>query len=231
MSDKLMPDSQSKPSISAEIGRFWWLFLFPAFLAAYFFVVFSFVSFGATRTPERPENFWLDTAVTIAPWSADALIERGEYLRAYAVTLEFNAETDAENLITAQTRSGILQDALAMFDQAIAARPFWPYYQLGALDVEYLLQSNNAVIQQRIDTILTLAPNERGLDRSLIEISLLAWHQLRPDQKRSIGQRLRTANHQTRREMINLIQSLLADNRAYCDELPWPIVGKMCAKK
>ena len=142
-----------------------------------------------------------------------------------------NAETDAENLITAQTRSGILQDALAMFDQAIAARPLWPYYQLGALDVEYLLQSNNAVIQQRIDTILTLAPNERGVDRSLIEISLLAWHQLRPDQKRSIGQRLRTANHQTRREMINLIQSLLADNRAYCDELPWPIVGKMCAKK
>jgi hypothetical protein len=87
------------------------------------------------------------------------------------------------------------------------------------------------VIQQRIDTILTLAPNERGLDRSLIEISLLAWHQLRPDQKRSIGQRLRTANHQTRREMINLIQSLLPSNRVYCDELPWPIVGKMCAKK
>jgi hypothetical protein len=200
-------------------------------LAAYFFLVFSFASFGATRSAERPENFWLDTAVKIAPWSADALIARGEYLRAYAVTLEFNAETDAENLEIAKTRAGILKDALAMFDQAIAARPFWPYYQLGAFDVEYLLQSSNAVIQQRIDTILTLAPNERGLDRSLIEISLLAWHQLRPDQKRLIGQRLRTAKHQTRKEMARLIESLLADNRAYCDELPWPIVGKMCAKR
>jgi hypothetical protein len=226
-----MPDSQHKPSMSAAIGRFWWLFLLPAFLAAYFFLVFSFASFGATRSAERPENFWLDTAVKIAPWSADALIARGEYLRAYAVTLEFNAETDAENLKIAKTRAGILQDALAMFDQAIEARPFWPYYQLGALDVEYLLQSSNAVIQQRIDTILTLAPNERGLDRSLIEISLLAWHQLRPDQKRLIGQRLRTAKHQTRKEMARLIESLLADSRAYCDELPWPIVGKMCAKK
>lgn len=227
-----MTDLQNKPSMSAAIGRFWWLFLLPAFLAAYFFVVFAFVSFGATRTPERLENFWLDTAVNIAPWSADALVARGEYLRAYAVTLEFNAGTDAEayaeNLSIAQVRSNILQDALAIFNQAISARPFWPYYQLGALDVEYLLQSSSDVIQKRIDTIINEAPNERGLDRSLIEVSLLAWSQLRPDQKVWIGQRLRTTKHQTRREMVSLIEALMVNDPSYCSELPWPVIGKIC---
>lgn len=222
-----MPDSQTKPSISAAIGRFWWLFLFPAFLAAYFFMVFAFVSFGV-KTSERSgkdeqaltaDNVWLDTAVRLAPWSAEAHIARGEHLRTYAVTLEYDE------------RGPILQDALSMFEVAIFARPFWPYYQLGALDVEYLLQRPDLVIQNRIDSIVEIAPNERGLDRNLIEVSLLAWQQLRPDQKRLIGQKLLTSNHSTRKLMVALIESLLPNNRVYCDELPWPVIRKICSEK
>lgn len=224
-----MPDIQTKPSIPANIGRYWWLFLLPAILAIYFFIVFAFVSIGVKTSDallnaeqgetRQAQNFWLDTAVQLAPWSADAHIARGEHLRAYAITLEYDQ------------RSPILKDALSMFDVAISARPFWPYYQLGALDVEYLLQSPDLVIQHRIDTIFQIAPNERGLDRNLIEVSLLAWQQLRPDQKRSIGQRLRTSDHKTRKQMVALIESLLPSNRTYCDELPWPVIRKICAEK
>lgn len=213
-----MPDIQNKPSISAALGRYWWLFLLPAFIAGYFFIVFSLVSLGTKQTPDQANNALLDTAVALAPWSADANVARGEYLRGYAITLD------------ADQRAQVLEDALVMFEQAISARPLWPYYQLGALDVEYLLRRSDGVIQERIDTIIGKAPNERGLDRNLIEVSLLAWHQIRSDQKKWIGQRLRTTNRQTRREMVILIESLLPYNRVYCDELPWPVIGKICAE-
>ena len=198
------------------MGRFWWLFLLPAFAGVYFFVVFALIELGKTHEPHAAKNSALELAQTLAPWSADAAIANSTYQRAYGITQTGDAYWQAINL------------ALVHAEQAIERRPFWPYYQLSAFDAEYLLNSDPQIIQARFDRIVEVAPNERGLDRNLLELSVLSWQKLRDDQKRWVGKRLLTAKHATRKATIALIAQQLPVTNSFCYELPWSLVRRIC---
>ncbi|MEK9766676.1 MAG: hypothetical protein VW274_09385 [Thalassolituus sp.] len=178
-----------KSQVAIFFGRYWWLFLLPAVFGAYLFSLYALIGIGKQVEPVEAANSYFDVAVSIAPWNADAHVAYAGYLRAYALTRE-----------TAEEYTDSLNRVLSSYESAIETRPYWPYYQLGALDAEYLLDSDPQVIQQRYDTIISLTPNERGLDRDLLTIGVLAWHRLRPEQKRGLNERLITTSGHVRSE-------------------------------
>ena len=196
--------------------RYWWVFLVMALSLAYFFAVSVLVAVGKDQSPSTAENDFLETVSIIAPWHAEALIAYAEHKRSFAITVE------------GADRSAALLDALVLTERAIERRPLWPYYHLGALDAEYLLHKPAAVIQVRLDTIARLAPNERGLDYNLIELSLLSWHDLRPDQQRWIAARIKSARFDTRKELSGFIEKMVDSDPTFCSTLPWTTVRKFC---
>ena len=185
-------------------------------LALYLSLVFVASALGGHLASGKKSNALLDFSVMAAPWSPDVLVTKAEHLRAYAI---------AQDL---EYRKVTMDEVVTLMERAISLRPYWPYYQLGALDAEYLAGKEPAVIQQRLDVIMSLVPNERGLDRNLIELSLLAWRKLRTDQKRWVAQRISTSTHATQRQAQLLLGRLIADDRIYCAELPWSLVRSHC---
>jgi len=216
----MLVDRPSKPQVAVFFGRYWWLFLLPAVLGMYLFFVYLLVGIGKQVEPVDPDNGYLDLALDIAPWNADVHVARAGYLRAYALTRE-----------TAEEYTDTLNRVLSSYESAIEARPYWPYYQLGALDAEYLLDSDPQVIQQRYDAIIAATPNERGLDGDLLKIGVLAWHKLRPDQKQWLNQRFLTTAGGVKRQTLDLIEQQLTINRIYCAEMPWNLVRRICRSK
>jgi len=206
----------NKTTPITAFGRYWWVFLFMAFVLAYFFVVSFLVVAGKAQRVDGPVSGLFEAVVTIAPWHAEGLIAYAEYKRSYATSGEAN------------NSNAVLQDSLRLIEEAIQVRPLWPYYHLGALDAEYLLGRPDEVIQARLDTIINLAPNERGLDFNLIELSLLSWHNLRSDQQRWIAARIQTARRDTRKELSGFIEQMIKTDPAFCSTLPWQTVRKFC---
>ena len=202
------------------LGRFpYWLqlpvLLFCA-LSIYLFLAFSAAAAGSKFSADSRENLLLDFAVAIAPWSPDVLVDKAEYLRAYAVTQP------------PAVREEVMSDVLNLMESAIRYRPLWPYYHLGALDAEYLSNQGEDVIQSRLDTLMTLAPNERGIDRNLIELSLLVWPMMRTDQRQWVGQRVLSASKPTRKYAQTLIEQLVPERPSLCGQLPWSLVKSAC---
>lgn len=223
-------DTQSvKPPIASFFARHWWLFLLPACLAAYLFVVSLLVETGQrsdllSGVPAADtgsvSNTYFESALSIAPWHTSAKVKYATWLRTYAVS----GLVSEQNL----NQEVILERVLGLYTSAMQDRPMWPYYHLGAFDAEYLLNKPESVIQERFDSITALAPNERGLDRNLIELSLYSWSKLRADQKAWIVQRLKSTQHRIRKDMLALIGDLKAYNPDLCVQMPWNLVRRAC---
>lgn len=207
----------NKPRVAGLIARYWWLLCIPALFAFYLAFVSLLVEMGKASDPDSKANIYFETALTLAPWHSDAAASYGSHLRAYAVALP-----------AGQERRDTLEQVLSLYEQAMKGRPLWPYYHLGAFDAEYLLNKPAAVIQERFDAVTALAPNERGLDRNLIELSLYSWNKLRDDQKVWVAQRLKTTQHRIRKDMLALIGDLKSYNRDLCIQLPWNLVRRAC---
>ena len=203
--------------VAGVISRYWWLILLPALFAAYLALVSLLTELGKASDTDSGTSPYFESALTLAPWHSDAAASYASYLRAYAVTLPLDAEREA-----------LLERVLALYERAMEGRPLWPYYHLGAFDAEYLLNKPAAVIQERFDAVTALAPNERGLDRNLIELSLYSWNKLRDDQKVWVAQRLKTTQHRIRKDMLALIGDLKSYNRDLCIQLPWNLVRRAC---
>ena len=209
--------SNNKPRVAGVIARYWWLLFIPALFAFYLALVSLLVEVGKASESDSATNPYFEAALTLAPWHSTAAVSYGSHLRAYAVSLPVGEE-----------RQALLEQVLALYEQAMEGRPLWPYYHLGAFDAEYLLDRPAEVIQSRFDRVTALAPNERGLDRNLIELSLYSWSKLRSDQKKWVVERLQKTQGAIRRDMLNTISELKTHNPRLCTQLPWNLVKRAC---
>ena len=209
---------KSKLPFADFLSRKWWLFLIPVFFSLYLFVSFLLVSMGKAVAVGDRDNIFYGAAVEISPWNADALAGYAEYKRNYAVTVE------------GEERQASLREALTYFERAIEQRPYWPYYVVGALDAEYILGLPDQDIQKRFDAVVSLAPNERGLDHHFTQLAILTWLKLRDDQKAWAGKRLLSVKSPARQAAIDVIKILPDSERGpLCAELPWSLAKDACS--
>jgi hypothetical protein len=187
-----------------------------ALLFAYLTVVNVLISFGRMSDDISNHNPSLQWATTIAPWSAEAQVAYAAHLRRYA--LNASPMEKAETLATVNK----------LIKSAMVKRPLWPYYQLAKYDAEVLSGASDDVLQIRFDSIRSLAPNERGVDFSLIQTSLYAWDSLKESQQSWIGAQLLRMQREKREELLRQIVSLKGDNPRLCTQLPWRLVKRAC---
>lgn len=152
----------------------------------YLGVVASLVTAGKLSEITLDDNRLLSLALSLDPTHAEANAAQAIYLRQRALLAD-NPEPVAD-----------LTRSLFYRLEATKGRPFWPYYQLGALDSEYLLQAPEYVLEERINWLIETTPNERGMDRQLLELALLAWPKLSSLHQRWMIDRFQSANHSDR---------------------------------
>lgn len=192
--------------------RILWL---PLLVLLHLGLVNSLVAIGSAAEISVHDNRWLRWADAINLYNPEAPVAHARYLRAQALLL-----SDQEQMLR-------LQEALEKWEHAQALRPHWPYYQLAALDIEVLLDAPSSQVRDRIDRILAMAPNERGLDKALIELMLYSWSKITPEQQVWALDRMKSTNHQNRRFLFE-VASNLGLIPVLCSRLPWTMVRPYC---
>jgi hypothetical protein len=164
------------------------------------------------------DNTWLKIAKTLSFSNPDVLALEARALRSSAIS---NWESPG----IAQL---YLEQSLNAWQQAISLRPLWPYYYLAAFDIEVLQNADASIIQRRFDKIINHAPNERGMDKSLLALALQSWPKLQLGQKDWVVARLAIV---PRRTLNFLYQSAEAVGREQllCTFLPWSKVERYCS--
>jgi hypothetical protein len=208
--------SNEKPSVSGMLARHWWLLLLPCCFSLYITAVSLLIEVAKVVEPDQPSNVYFESAIDLAPWHSHASAEYATWLRTYAVTLS-GADNEAA-----------MEHVLALYEAAMKGRPLWPYYHLGAYDAEYLLGKPASVIQSRFDRIVSLAPNERGLEGTLLELALFTWGKLRSDQKDWVISRVQTTRGAIRKRVITVVAELRHRDPSLCAQLPWVLVKRAC---
>ncbi|MCA6129084.1 hypothetical protein [Thalassolituus oleivorans] len=207
---------QNKASLGSRLVRqSWWLLLVPALLAAHLGLVSTLLAIGSDQEVTLDDNAYLQLANSLNFNNPEVDAALARFLRARAL-LKGQDEWQED-----------LQQALVHWQTAQKERPLWPYYHVGALDVEYLLGSPAEVLQARINTLMTLAPNERGIDRNTLEIVILSWHKLTPDQQTWAVNRIASSNHNTRKYLYDFAVKNNLRN-TLCTRLPWNQVKRLC---
>ena len=190
--------------------------VFLAIAAAHVFVVALLLEAGKASDVQDRDNLWLNAAQAISWNNPDVYAAQAAYYRERALLNEQQAFNTAH-----------LKTSLNYWQQAQAASPLWPYYQLGALDVEVMLNSSAEVIQRRISTLLELAPNERGLDKYLLTLAFITWPNLNPSQQTYMLARLQKSNS----GVLNFVYRKAKEagnHMAICIHLPWKKVRRLC---
>jgi len=190
--------------------------MFLAIAAAHVFVVALLLEAGKASDVEDRNNLWLNTAQVISWDNPDVYAAQAAFYRQRAL-LNMPGVADATHLKT----------SLNYWQQAQAASPLWPYYQLGALDIEVLLNSPADVIQHRITSLLNLAPNERGLDKYLLQLAFITWPNLNESQQAYMLKRLQSS----RFGVLNFVYKkarAAGNHQAICVNLPWKKVRRLC---
>lgn len=131
-----------------------------------------------------------------------------------------------EEGIDADSKQQALNTSLDYWQQAISARPMWPYYHLGSLDAEVLLQNKTAV-QKRIKHMIALAPNERGLDKGFLILSFIVWDWVEADEKKWLLTRLNSVKRSTLKQ-VYFYAKQSGNHRDICTRLPWKKVRALC---
>lgn len=170
---------------------------------------------------------FIDTADSISLNNPNISEAQGKKLREVAL----------QDSTSAEDRLKLLNSSLSHWQNSIESRPLWPYYQLGALDIEVLLAKyskpeNRAFYQQkvqaRISRIISLTPNERGLDHSLLILSFIAWDWLGQENKNWLIERLKIVSGSTLKEVFFYAKQ--ANNQQdICAHLAWNTVKKLCS--
>ena len=163
------------------------------------------------------DNTWLQIAKVLSFSNPDVFALEAQALRSSAA-----ANWDSQNIA-----QPYLEQSLAAWQQAISLRPQWPYYQLAALDVEVLMNADTDAIQQRFQQIITLAPNERGMDKALLELALFSWPKLLQSQKDWVITRLKIVPRGTL-EMLYRSAKTVGREQLLCTLLPWSKVKSLC---
>ncbi len=187
-----------------------------AIAAAHVFVVAVLLEAGKASDAQDRDNLLLSTAQAMSWNNPDVYAAQAAFYRERAL-LNMPGVADAAHLKT----------SLHYWQQAQAASPLWPYYQLGALDVEVMLNSPADVIQRRITNLLSLAPNERGLDKNLLTLAFIAWPKLNEGQQVYMLKRLEIS----RFGVLNFVYKKAKEagnHQVICINLPWKKVRRLC---
>ncbi len=201
-----------------------------AFLSLHIFVVAILIEAGKATEVKAAEtkaesNPWLDAAEFISWNNPDIYEAQASYYRALA--LAGREEGTRLNLKDDSPEKLQLQTSLDYWQLAQQASPLWPYYQTGALDIELLLNRPANVIQKRISEILALAPNERGLDKTLLELAFTGWKKISDEQKDFMLDRLQHRNRNLLKPVFKVAKAA-GNHNAICINLPWKKVRKLC---
>ncbi|UTW49009.1 hypothetical protein [Bacterioplanoides sp. SCSIO 12839] len=186
-----------------------------ALVSCYVFVVASLRSLGDQRPVTADDNIWLIAADQLAINNPDVSASLAYYQRQQAFYYE------------SEQRQQLLRSSLNHWQKASALRPLWPYYQLGALDIEVILDQPAAQIQSRITWVISLTPNERGLDKSLLELAVFSWEKLTQGQKDWMLKRLKLLNHS---ELLFVLEAAEKVNKKalLCAYLPFTKIRRYC---
>jgi hypothetical protein len=184
--------------------------------AMHVFVVAVLLAAGKAGEVQDRTNPWLDAAQVISWENPELYAAQAAFYRKRALLHGWGP-----------TRATHLTTSLSYWQQAQAASPLWPYYQLGALDVEVMLSSSESVIQNRISNLLTLAPNERGLDKYLLQLAFITWPNLNESQQNYMLKRLQESRFNVLKFVYNKAKEA-GNHQAICVNLPWKQVRKLC---
>ena len=187
-----------------------------AIAAAHVFVVALLLEAGKASDVQDRDNLWLNTAQAISWNNPDVYAAQAAFYRERALLNEQQAFNTTH-----------LTTSLNYWQQAQAASPLWPYYQLGALDIEVMLNSSASVIQSRIASLLELAPNERGLDKNLLTLAFIAWPKLNETQQAYMLKRLQNSRFGVLHFVFKKAKQA-GNHQAICINLPWKKVRRLC---
>jgi hypothetical protein len=165
---------------------------------------------------EQPDNYWLDFAEVLSISNPDVLSARAVFLRQKSLLIAFK-----------QQKPELLREALMNLAQASELRPLWPYYPLAELNLLVLLDADIAEVQQKVEQIMTLAPNERGLDKHFLELGFHSWVKLTAEQQKWMIARLSIVPRGTLNYVYSIAKSL---NQAsvICTRLPYKKIKNLC---
>lgn len=175
---------------------------------------------------------YLDAADSLSsnnPDVAEAQATRYRILAAELAEAELKADTDVAAISTSRPEITSWQAQLKSreyWQQAINLRPTWPYYHLGALDVEVLLLDQEA-IQQRIKHIIKLAPNERGLDKGLLTLAFFVWEWVEPTEQKWLLARLAIVPYPTLKTVFTYAKQS-GHHYDICAHVAWKKVKGLC---
>jgi hypothetical protein len=195
------------------------LFVMLFFLAALQVVMVSAsLSFASAKVVslEQPDNYWLDFAEVLSISNPDVLSARAVFLRQKSLLIAFK-----------QQKPELLREALMNLAQASELRPLWPYYPLAELNLLVLLDADVVEVQQKVEQIMTLAPNERGLDKHFLELGFHSWVKLTAEQQKWMIARLSIVPRGT----LNYVYSIakrLNQASVICTRLPYKKIKNLC---
>jgi hypothetical protein len=165
---------------------------------------------------KQPENYWLDFAEVLSISNPDVLSARAGFLRQKSLLVGIKEQ-----------KPELLREALMNLSQASELRPFWPYYPLAELNLLVLLDANVVEVQQKVEQIITLAPNERGLDKHFLELGFHSWAKLTAAQQKWMIARLDIVPRGTLSYVYSVAKSI---NQApvICTRLPYNKIKNLC---
>lgn len=189
------------------------------FLAALQIVVVSASLYFASlqqASHEQPDNAWLGLAELLSYSNPDVFSAKAAFLRQKSTLPEFKGQ-----------QAELLNEALVNLARASAVRPLWPYYSLAELNILVLQDAGLEAVQGKVDHIIKLAPNERGLDKHLLELAFHSWVKLSAEQQQWMLQRLAIVPGATLNYVYSVAKSL---NRGtvICTNLPYRKIKNLC---
>lgn len=192
-----------------------WILLIPALFMIHFGVVSVLVALGTEAEVTTQDNSWLSLAdaISVGNPELEAALARYDISRGLITAPEYQ-----------QAR---FESALQHWNRAAELRPYWPYYLLGGYEASVRLQQPAGEIQRRLNDIITLAPKERGVDRSMILLSVYVWHKLTPGQQDWLADRLGSSAYATRRYVFEKTDGTIG-RIVLCGKLPWDKVKQFC---
>ncbi len=186
----------------------------------YISVLFALVRVGEQLIVSENNNLFLEIADDISFYEVpDVNLALAHYnqLRASLV------------VVSVENRQEWLNESLEHWLKAHQSRPNWPYYLLGALGAQIMLDNSSDNIGRLFDQVVALAPNERGIDRSLLEMSMISWKQLNRNQQNWVINRLETVMPSTLRLTLTTAEKYHIKG-IVCSRLTWPIAKKYCLR-
>ena len=174
---------------------------------------------------------YLDAADSLSSNNPDVAEAQATRYRQLAVELA-EAEQETEQTAEQAVKQEMMTSWQAQlksrkyWQQAITLRPTWPYYHLGALDIEVLLRDKEA-IQQRIKHIIKLAPNERGLDEGLLILAFFVWDWVEPTEQEWLLARLGIVPYPTLKTVFSYAKQS-GNHYDICAHLAWKKVKGLC---